>query len=160
MSIVVGEPVPDVAIFLASPDGPVAASTGSVFANKHVVLFAVPGAFTPTCSAKHLPGFVEKADAIYAKGIDLIACVSVNDAFVMAAWVAQHDVGESIAMSGDGNGAFVQAMGLDRDMSERGMGYRSQRFAMVIKDGVVEKSFVESPGGYSVSSAENVLSQL
>ena len=160
MSIAVGESLPDVAVYLTSPDGPKATSTGQVFANKRAVMFALPGAFTPTCSARHLPGFVEKADVIYAKGIDLIACLSVNDAFVMAAWAARHDVGESIAMIADGNGTFVHAMGLDRDMSERGMGHRSQRFAMVTKDGVVEKIFIESPGGYSVSSAEHVISQL
>lgn len=160
MSIAVGDSIPDVAVYLAEPGGPVAVSTASLFAKKRVVLFAVPGAFTPTCSARHLPGFVEKTVAIYAKGIDLIACVSVNDAFVMAAWAARHDVGESMTMIADGNGAFVQAMGLDRDMSERGMGHRSQRFALVVNDGVVEKTFIESPGGYSVSSAENVLGEL
>ncbi|NKB44037.1 MAG: redoxin family protein [Alphaproteobacteria bacterium] len=160
MSIVVGESLPEVATFVVKPDGPMATSTGQVFANKRAVLFAVPGAFTPTCSARHLPGFVEKADVIFDKGVDLIACVSVNDAFVMAAWAGRHDAGKAITMIADGNGTFVRAIGLDRDMSERGMGYRSQRFAMVLADGVVEQLFVESAGGYGISSAENVLSHL
>ncbi|MDG2244426.1 MAG: peroxiredoxin [Rhodospirillaceae bacterium] len=160
MSIAVGDSLPDAPVFLAKTDGPVATTTGQVFADKRAVLFAVPGAFTPTCSARHLPGFIEKADAFLDAGVDLIACVSVNDAFVMAAWAARQKAGESISMIADGNGAFAQALGLDQDMSARGMGCRSRRFALVVNNGTVEHLFVESPGGYGVSSAENVLGHL
>lgn len=160
VSLAVGDSLPDVPVYLAQPDGPLATTTGQVFSNKRAVLFAVPGAFTPTCSARHLPGFVEKADAILDTGVDLIACVSVNDAFVMAAWAVRQEAGETISMIADGNGAFTQALGLDQDMTERGMGQRSRRFALVVNKGTVEHLFIESPGGYGVSSAENVLSQL
>ena len=157
MTIIVGGALPDVALFLAQPEGPSAISTGSLFADKKAVLFALPGAFTPTCSARHLPGFVEKAAAFKEQSVDFVACLSVNDAFVMMAWSAKHDATNSITMIADGNGEFVRALGLERDMAERGMGVRSQRFAMVVEDGVVQNLFIDSPGGYGVSSAENVL---
>lgn len=157
MTIAVGESLPDVGVFLAQPEGPSAISTGKLFAGKKAVVFALPGAFTPTCSARHLPGFVEKAAAFKEKGVDFVACLSINDAFVMAAWSAKHDETHSVTMIADGNGEFVRVLGLDRDMTERGMGIRSQRFAMIIEDGVVQHLFIESPGGYGVSSAESVL---
>lgn len=158
MTIAVGDHLPDVGVYLVGPGGSESVSTGTLFAGKKAVVFAVPGAFTPTCSARHLPGFVEKAETFRDKGVDLVACLSVNDAFVMAAWSSRHDPKKSIAMIADGNGTFVQALGLDRDMKERGMGVRSQRFAMIVDDGVVQNLFVEAPGGYGISSAESVLS--
>lgn len=160
MTISVGTPLPDVAVMVARPDSPMATSTGPLFASGKTVLFAVPGAYTPTCSARHLPGFMEKAPDLKAKGVELIACVSINDAFVMAAWAKKHSVSDEITMLADGNGAFTQALGLERDMTERGMGLRSQRYAMILQDGVVKDLFVESPGGYGVSSAEYVLSKV
>lgn len=137
-----------------------ATSTGPLFASGKAVLFAVPGAYTPTCSARHLPGFMEKASDFRAKGVELIACVSINDAFVMGAWAKKHAVSDDITMLADGNGAFTQALGLGRDMSERGMGLRSQRYAMILQDGIVKELFVETPGGYGVSSAEYVLGKV
>lgn len=160
MTIALGESLPDVDVYLALPSGPDAISTGRFFAQKKAIIFALPGAFTPTCSARHLPGFVDKAGAFRDKGVDVVACLSVNDAFVMAAWAAQHDPNNAITMIADGNGTFVDALGLGRDMTERGMGMRSQRFAMIVEDGRVQHLFVESPGGYGVSSAESVLTYL
>lgn len=151
--------LPDVTVMVARPNGPVATSTGPLFASGKAVLFAVPGAYTPTCSARHLPGFMAKAPDLRAKGVELIACVSVNDAFVMAAWAKKHAVSDEITMLADGNGAFTQAVGLGCDMSERGMGLRSQRYAMIVQEGIVKDLFIESPGGFGVSSAEYVLSK-
>jgi glutaredoxin/glutathione-dependent peroxiredoxin len=125
-----------------------------------VALFALPGAFTPTCSAKHLPGFVSQADEIKGKGVDTIACMSVNDAFVMGAWGDQQKAGDKVAMLADGNGDFTRALGLEMDASKFGMGKRSQRFSMVVDNGVVKELNVEEPGAFAVSSAEHVLKQL
>ena len=159
MTIKVGERLPDVPITLATSDGPQPTTTGEYFAGKRVALFAVPGAFTPTCSARHLPSYVEKAADLKGKGVDEIACVSVNDAFVMSAW-GQRDGSPDITMLADGNGEFTAAVGLEMDGSKFGMGKRSQRFSMVVNDGVVEQLNVEAPGEYRASSAETMLDQL
>jgi peroxiredoxin len=135
-------------------------SSDSLFKGKRVALFAVPGAFTPTCSAKHLPGFIGQAEALKAKGIDEIACVSVNDAFVMDAWGKSQNADDKVAMLADGNGAFSRALGLEMDASKFGMGQRSKRFSMVVDDGVVQALNVEEPGAFSVSSAEHMLQGL
>jgi peroxiredoxin len=134
-------------------------TTGELFGGKKVVLFSVPGAFTPTCSAKHLPGFVERADEILGKGVDTIACMAVNDVFVMHAW-GKSAKADRILMLADGNGEFTRALGLELDATGFGMGQRSQRFALVADDGVVSDLFVESPGEFRVSSAEYVLARL
>jgi peroxiredoxin len=160
MSIKVGDKIPSATLMQMKDGGPKPVKTDDLFAGKKVVVFALPGAFTPTCSAKHLPGFVQNADAIKAKGVDAIACVSVNDAFVMGAWGDQQKVGDKIMMLGDGNGDFTKALGLELDGSRFGMGKRSQRFAMIVDNGVVTKLDVEEPGAFAVSSAEHVLTQL
>jgi peroxiredoxin len=134
-------------------------STAELFGGKKVVLFSVPGAFTPTCSAKHLPGFVDHANEILAKGVDTIACMAVNDVFVMSAW-GKSGKADKILMLADGNGEFTRALGLQLDATAFGMGQRSQRFALVAEDGVVSDLFVEAPGEFRVSSAEYVLSSL
>jgi peroxiredoxin len=135
-------------------------TTDDIFKGRRVALFAVPGAFTPTCSAKHLPGFKQQAGEIKAKGVDVIACVSVNDAFVMRAWAEDQAVGEDILMLGDGSGDFTRAIGLEMDASGFGMGRRSQRYSMVVDDGVVTELNVEAPGEFRVSSADYLLAQL
>ncbi len=140
--------------------GPKDVTVSEVFKGKKVVLFAVPGAFTPTCSMKHLPGFLEQARAIKAKGVDEIVCLSVNDAFVMGAWGSANNAKGKVRMLADGNGEFTQAVGLSLDASGFGMGTRSQRYAMIVKDGKVEHLFVEAGPGLSVSSAESVLAKL
>jgi peroxiredoxin (alkyl hydroperoxide reductase subunit C) len=155
-----GDRIPATKLVSAGPDGPRETSTDEVFGDKRVVLFGVPGAFTPTCSMKHLPGFVEHEGALRAKGVDRIACVAVNDAFVLGAWAKQEGVGEGILMLADGSGAFIKALGLELDLSARGMGVRSQRFALVAKDGVVERVSVERPGEFDVSRVERVLAEL
>jgi peroxiredoxin len=160
MSIKVGDKIPSATLMQMKDGGPKPVKTDDLFAGKKVVVFALPGAFTPTCSAKHLPGFVQNADAIKAKGIDAIACVSVNDAFVMGAWGEQQKVGDKIMMLADGNGDLTRALGLELDGSRFGMGKRSQRFAMVVDNGVVKELNVEEPGAFAVSSAEHVLKQL
>lgn len=160
MTIAKGDSLPDVKFGVMTADGPSQVSTSDVFAGKTVALFAVPGAFTPTCSAKHLPGFVEKADELRAKGVDTIACVSVNDVFVMKAWGEDQGVGEDIVMLADGNGDFAQATGLTMDGSGFGMGLRSQRFSMLVKDGKVAVLNTEEPGDFRTSSAEHMLTQL
>jgi peroxiredoxin len=160
MSIRVGERLPNVTLTAATPDGPRPTTVEEVFAGKRAVLFAVPGAFTPTCSARHLPGFLDKAAEIKAKGIDLIACVAVNDAFVMRAWAESQDVAEDILMLADGGADFTKAVGLEMDASKFGLGLRSQRYAMVLDDAVVKALNVEEGGEFRVSSAEHVLSQL
>ena len=159
MTIQVGDRLPEVPLSLATPDGPQPTSSSDYFAGKRVALFAVPGAYTPTCSAKHLPSYVQRADELKAKGIDEIACTSVNDAFVMGAW-GRDDGSEDITMLADGNGDFAQAVGLTMDGSKFGMGKRSQRYSMVVNDGVVEQLNVEAPGEYKASSAEHMLEQL
>jgi len=135
-------------------------SSDDLFGGKKVVLFALPGAFTPTCSASHLPGFVASSADIFARGVDLIACLSVNDAFVMDAWGKQQNVGESVMMIADGSAHFTRAVGLEVDLDARGMGIRSQRYAMVIDDGVVETLNVEAPAKFEVSDAQTILSSL
>jgi len=159
MTIQVGDRLPDVPLAIATPDGPQPTTSTDHFKGKTVALFAVPGAFTPTCSARHLPSFVEKAEELKAKGIDEIACISVNDPFVMGAW-GQRDGSEDITMIADGNGDFADATGLVMDGSKYGMGQRSQRYSMIVKDGVVEQLNVEAPGEYRASSAEYMLDQL
>ena len=159
MTIQVGDKLPDVPLTIATGDGPRPSSTGEYFAGRKIALFAVPGAFTPTCSARHLPSFVEKADELKGKGIDEIACTSVNDAFVLGAW--NRDAGsDQITMLADGNGQLANALGLTMDGSGFGMGQRSQRYSMIINDGVVEQLNVEGPGEYQASSAETLLGQL
>ena len=159
MSIQVGDKLPQATLVKVTESGPEQVDTASYFAGRRVALFAVPGAFTPTCSARHLPGFIEKAADLKAKGVDEIACTSVNDAFVMGAW-SKSAGAEGITMLADGNGAFAEAVGLTMDGSKFGMGTRSQRYAMVINDGVVETLDVEAPGEFKVSSAEHMLEVL
>lgn len=159
MTVNVGDKLPQAALTIATPDGPQPTNSDDFFAGKRVALFAVPGAFTPTCSARHLPSFVDKAGDLKAKGIDEIACISVNDPFVMSAW-GERDGSADITMLSDGNGAFTEAVGLDFDGSKFGMGKRSQRYSMVVNDGKVEQLNVEAPGDYKASSAEHMLEQL
>lgn len=160
MTIKVGDKIPSATLMQMKDGGPKPVKTDDLFAGKKVVVFALPGAFTPTCSAKHLPGFVQNADALRAKGVDAIACVSVNDAFVMGAWGDQQKVGDKVMMLADGNGDLTKALGLELDGSRFGMGKRSQRFAMIVDNGVVKQLNVEEPGAFAVSSAEHVLTQL
>ena len=159
MTIAVGDKLPDVKLVKATESGPEAVQAADFFKGKRVALFSVPGAFTPTCSAKHLPGFVEKAADLKAKGIDEIACTAVNDAFVMGAWNKSAGSGD-ITMLADGNADFAKAVGLTMDGSGFGLGTRGQRFSMIINDGVVEQLNVEAPGDFKVSSAEHMLEQL
>jgi peroxiredoxin len=159
MTINVGDRLPELPLTIATPDGPQPTTTQDFFGGKRVALFAVPGAYTPTCSARHLPSFVEKAGELRGKGVDEIACISVNDPFVMAAW-NKSDGSQDITMLADGNGAFADAVGLSFDGSKFGMGKRSQRYSMVVNDGTVEQLNVEQPGEYNASSAETLLGQL
>ena len=159
MTISVGDQIPDVPLSLATPEGPMPVRSGDFFSGKTVALFAVPGAFTPTCSARHLPSFVEKAGELKGKGVDEIACISVNDPFVMAAW-NKADGSEDITMLADGNGEFAESIGLSMDAAKFGMGKRSQRYSMLVRDGRVEQLNVEAPGEYKASSAEHMLEQL
>ena len=159
MTIQVGERLPDVPLAIAGAEGPQPTTSGEYFKGKRVALFAVPGAYTPTCSARHLPSYVDKAQELKGQGIDEIACVSVNDPFVMAAW-GKSDGSDDITMLADGNGEFADAVGLAMDGSKFGMGKRSQRYSMIVNDGVVEKLNVEAPGDYRASSAEYLLDQL
>jgi peroxiredoxin len=159
MTIQVGDRLPDVPLAIGTSEGPKPTTSGEFFAGKRVALFAVPGAFTPTCSARHLPSYVDKAGELKSQGIDEIACISVNDPFVMAAW-GKADGSGDITMLADGNGAFADAVGLTMDGSKFGMGKRSQRYSMIVNDGVVEQLNVEAPGEYRASSAEHMLDQL
>ena len=159
MTIKVGDKLPDVKLVKATEGGPEAVQSSDYFKGKKVALFSVPGAFTPTCSAKHLPGFVEKADDLKAKGVDEIVATSVNDAFVLGAWNKSAG-SDDITMLADGNGDFAEALGLTMDGSGFGMGKRAQRYSMIVNDGVVEKLNVEAPGEYRASSAEHMLGQL
>ena len=159
MTIQVGDRLPDVPITIAAAEGPQPTTTSDFFKGKRVALFAVPGAFTPTCSARHLPSYVDKASELKGKGVDEIACISVNDPFVMAAW-NQRDGSADITMLADGNGEFAEATGLGMDAGKFGMGKRSQRYSMIVDDGVVEQLNVEAPGEYRASSAEHLLDQL
>lgn len=160
MTISVGDRLPETTFMTMTADGPNPLSSSDVFSGKTVALFALPGAFTPTCSAKHLPGFIEKADEIKGRGVDTIACLSVNDVFVMGAWGEQQGAGNDVMMLADGNGEFAKAVGLEMDGSGFGMGIRAQRFSMLVKDGVVTELNVEAPGEFNVSSAEHILGQL
>lgn len=158
--IKVGDQIPSMTLTKATAEGPKPVTTDEIFKGRKVVMFAVPGAFTPTCSAKHLPGFVQNIDALKAKGVDEIVCMAVNDAFVMGAWGKDQGVGENITMLADGSAAFTKAMGLELDLVARGLGVRSQRFAMVVQDGKVSHLAVEAAGGFDVSRAEAVLAAL
>ena len=157
--IKVGDKLPSMKLAMATADGPKEVATDELFKGR-VVLFAVPGAFTPTCSAKHLPGFIQNIDAIKAKHVDSIVCMAVNDAFVMGAWAKDQGVDGKVLMLADGSGAFTRAMGLELDLVARGLGVRSQRFALIADDGKVTHLAVEQPGGFDVSRAEAVLSAL
>ena len=159
MAIQVGDRIPDVQLTLATPEVPIPVKSGDYFAGKRVALFAVPGAYTPTCSARHLPSYVEKAVELKSKGVDEIVATSVNDAFVMGAW-NQAQGSSDITMLADGNGEFAEALGLTRDASKFGRGQRSQRYSAIVNDGVVEQLNIEAPGEYSASSAETMLGQL
>lgn len=158
--IKIGDKIPAQKLMLATSEGPREIETSELLGTGTVVLFAVPGAFTPTCSAKHLPGFVKLAPEFKAKGVDKIVCLSVNDAFVMAAWAKDQKVGDAVLMLADGSAFLTKALGLELDLIARGMGVRSQRFALVIKDGIVTKVAVEEPGGFEVSRAEAMLEAL
>lgn len=160
MTIGVGDKIPSATLMRMGEAGPEPVSTDELFADKRVVLFSVPGAFTPTCSAQHLPGFVNRADEILAKGADVVACIAVNDVFVMDAWGKAHDAGDKVMMLADGNGEFSAALGLSMDASGFGMGTRGQRFALIAEGGIVTTLNVEAPGAFDVSSAEHVLTQL
>ena len=160
MIVKIGDKIPSATLMQMQDGGPKAVKTDELFAGKKVVMFALPGAFTPTCSAKHLPGFIQQAGAFGEKGIDLIACLSVNDAFVMGAWGNAQGAGDKVIMLADGNGDFTKSVRLEMDATKFGMGLRSQRYAMVIDDGVVTKLFVEEPGAYAVSSAEFMLKEV
>jgi glutaredoxin/glutathione-dependent peroxiredoxin len=161
MSIQTGDPIPNVRLFELDDQGaPRAVSAAERFAGKRIILFAVPGAFTRTCSQVHLPSFVQHADAIKAKGIDEIVCVAVNDAMVLAAWGREHDSTGKINMLSDGLGEFTRALGLEQDLSDRGLGMRSKRYAMLIEDGQVAALHVESPGECEISRGDAVLQRL
>ena len=160
MTIKAGDRMPEGKFTRMGKDGPQKLTTDELFKGKKVVLFSVPGAFTPTCDAKHLPGFVELADQIKAKGVDTIACTAVNDVFVMNAWGKSGGVGEKILMLADGNGEYAKALGLELNATGFGMGTRGQRFAIIVKDGVATHVNVEAPGEFKVSAAEYVLKQL
>ena len=160
MTIQVGEKIPSLTLFHKTDAGVVEISTDDIFNGKKVVVFALPGAFTPTCSASHLPGYVVKSDEIFAKGVDSIVCLSVNDAFVMGAWGEAHNVDDRVMMIADGSADFALAIGLELDLGKRGMGMRSQRYAMVVNDGVVELLNVEAPGQFEVSDADTILAAL
>ena len=160
MAIKVGDRVPNGTFTVMTAEGPKPKTTDELFKGKKVVLFSVPGAFTPTCDAKHLPGFVELAGQIKAKGVDTIACTAVNDVFVMNAWGKSGGVGDKILMLADGNGEYAKALGLELNATGFGMGTRGQRFAIIVKDGVATHVNVEAPGEFKVSAAEYVLKQL
>jgi len=157
MTIKIGDSIPDVALRTMTAEGPKEVRSGELFKGKTVALFALPGAFTPTCSAKHLPGYVEKAEELKGKGVDLIACLSVNDAFVMGAWGKDQKVGDKVVMLADGNAEFTKAVGLAMDGSKFGMGERSQRYSMLVRDGKVAAIHVEKPGAFEVSDAGTML---
>lgn len=159
-TIKVGDSIPSMKVMMATADGPKEISTDDIFKGKKVVLFAVPGAFTPTCSAKHMPGFIANIAAFKAKGVDTVACVAVNDAFVMGAWAKDQGVDGNILMLADGSAALTKALGLELDLIGRGMGVRSQRFALVAEDAKVTHLAVEAPGGFDVSRAEAILAAL
>lgn len=160
MTISVGEKLPEATLMIMGAEGPQPVSTSELMGSGTVAVFAVPGAFTPTCSAKHLPGFKANADALAAKGVDKIVCVSVNDVFVMNAWGKDQGIGDEVVMAADGNGDFTRALGLEMDASGFAMGTRSQRYSMLLRDGEVAMLNVEKPGAFEVSSAEYMLERL
>jgi glutaredoxin/glutathione-dependent peroxiredoxin len=160
MTISVGDKIPDVKVQVPGPNGPEAAQTGDLLGKGTVVLFGLPGAFTPTCSDYHLPGFVLRAEELKEKGVDAIACVSVNDAFVMKAWGEANDVGDKVTLIADGSAMFTKEVGLEVDLTGGGLGVRSKRYAMILKDGVVTDLAVEDTLGLDVSSADAVLGRL
>ena len=160
MTIKIGDKIPAVTLMQATAEGPREITTDALFAGKTVVLFGVPGAFTPTCSAKPLPGFAAQAAAIQAKGVDTIACVAVNDAFVMGAWAKDQGISTEIVMLADGSAKLATALGLELDLTARGLGMRNQRFALIAKDGTVTHVAVEAAGAFEVSKAEAVLAAL
>ncbi len=160
MTIAAGDKFPETTLTKVTPGGPEQVSSADYFKGRRVALFSVPGAYTPTCSARHLPGFVEQADALKAKGVDEIACTAVNDAFVMGAWGKEHGVDGKVTMLADGNGDLAEALGLTMDGSKFGMGKRGQRFAMLVNDGTVERVDVEQGGEFRVSSADYMLENM
>ena|SRR5665213_3012428 len=160
MTVKVGDSIPSMKLMMGTAEGPKEVSTDDLFKGKKVVMFAVPGAFTPTCSAKHLPGFVQNAEAMKAKGVDSVVCVAVNDAFVMGAWGKEQGAGDKVVMVADGSAALTKALGLELDLTARGMGVRSQRYALVAEDGKVTHLAVEAPGGFEVSKAESILAAI
>ncbi len=160
MTIRVGDTVPAVSVATMGPDGLAELSTDDIFKGKKVAIFGLPGAFTPTCSAKHLPGFVDNAEAIKAKGVDAIVCLAVNDAFVMGAWGKDQDVGDKVMMVADGSARFTKAAGLELDLTERGLGVRCQRFSMIVDDGVVKSLHIDPAGTFEKTSAETLLEEL
>ncbi len=160
MTIKVGDKVPSTTLRYVSPDGVQAVTTDEFFGGKKVAIFGVPGAYTRTCSERHLPSYVTRADELKAKGVDTIACIAVNDQFVMDAWGKEHGAGGKIVMLGDGSGDFVRGIGLELDRTKEGMGIRTQRYAMLVDDGVVKVLNVEQPGQFDVSSAEAMLKAL
>jgi peroxiredoxin (alkyl hydroperoxide reductase subunit C) len=160
MTINAGDALPSVKVMQATAEGPKEVDIAEFFKGKTVALFGVPGAFTPTCSAKHLPGFVAQADALRAKGVDIIACMAVNDVFVMGAWAKDQGITDQVVMLADGSAALTKALGLEFDLTARGLGLRCQRFALVAKDGKATHVAVEAPGAFEVSKAEAVLAAL
>lgn len=160
MSIQVGDKLPKATLVKATPDGPQPVDSEDYFGGRRVALFSVPGAFTPTCSARHLPGFVDKADEMKGKGVDEVACIAVNDAFVMQAWGESAGAGGKVTMLADGNGDFARALGLTMDGSKFGLGERGQRWSAIVDDGVVEQLNVEEPGAFNVSSADYMMERL
>ena len=158
--IKVGDRIPTVSFRLIKGDGAQEISTSDFFKDKKVALFAVPGAFTSTCSAKHLPSFVNNAEALHKKGIDVVACVAVNDASVMRAWRDHNGVADKVTMLSDGNGDLARALGVEADMSKNGMGKRSRRYSMLVDDGVVKQFNLEEPGAFGISSGDHMLSHL
>ena len=160
MSINVGDRLPKTSFVKATAEGPQPVDSEDFFRGRRVALFSVPGAFTPTCSARHLPGFIDKAEELRGKGVDEIACTAVNDAFVLQAWAKDAGAEDKVTMLADGNGDFVSALGLEMDGSKFGMGRRGQRFSMVVNDGIVEQLNVEEPGSFNVSSADYLAERL
>lgn len=160
MTIKTGDTIPSLTLQVMGNDGPTNVTTDDIFKGKTVALFGVPGAFTPTCSAQHVPGFLANAKALKAKGVDAIVCLSVNDAFVMAAWGGDQNVGDEIMMLADGSAAFTKAAGLELDLTEPGLGLRCQRFALIADDGVVKSLAIDPPGTFEATSAEALLARL
>ena len=160
MAVSVGDVIPDVTLVTMGDSGPEQVSTDDLFKDKKVVAFGLPGAFTPSCSAKHLPGFVANADTIKAKGVDSIICFSVNDVFVMDAWGKAQNVEDKIAMIADGSGVLANALGMELDLTERGLGVRSRRYSMIVDDGMISSLNLEDGGAFEVSSADKILEQL